>query len=257
MLKIKRWLSSSYGTHQFWYAISFVFALVLFACQKPSNNKKTTQKTTVHESADGYQKNEAKEKSAKFTPVMLGKLSSNDTLQVDLDNSQISWIGRKVTGEHSGSLHLSNGWVVMDKNVLIGGKFIFDMTSISNTDIESPEWKLKLEDHLKSEDFFNVDSFPHVILEIKEHQPLSDDQSTSNNQILADLTIRGIKQELSFPISLQQSGSIFLAEGTVDIDRTLYNIHYKSGKFIEDLGDKLIYDDFTVQFMVQTEGNKK
>ena len=219
-----------------------------------------TPQTTVHESAVGSQKNEAKEKSAKFTPVMLGKLSSNDTLQVDLDKSQISWIGRKVTGKHSGLLHLSNGWVVMDKNGLIGGKFIFDMNSISNTDIESPEWKLKLEDHLKSEDFFNVDSFPNAILEIKEHQPLPDDQSASNNQILADLTIRGIRQELSFPISLQQSDSIFSAvsaEGTVDIDRTLFNIQYKSGKFIENLGDKLIYDDFTVQFMVQTEGNKK
>ena len=240
-----------------WYAISFVFALVLFACQKPSNNKKTTPQTTVHESAVRSQKNKAKETSAKFTPVMLGKLSSYDTLQVDLDKSQISWIGRKVTGEHSGSLHLSNGWVVLAKNVLMGGKFIFDMTSISNTDIESPEWKLKLEDHLKSEDFFNVDSFPMAILEIKEHQRLSDDQSTSNNQILADLTIRGIKQELSFPISLHKSDSIFLAKGTVDIDRTLYNIQYKSGKFIENLGDKLIYDDFTVQFMIQTEGNKK
>ena len=141
----------------------------------------------------------------------------------------------------------------MDKNVLIGGKFIFDMTSISNNDIESPEWKLKLEAHLKSEDFFNVDSFPIAILEIKEHQLLSDDQSASNNQILADLTIRGIKQELSFPIALQQFDSILLAKGIVDIDRTMYNIQYKSGKFIENLGDKLIYDDFTVQFMVQTE----
>ena len=162
-----------------------------------------------------------------------------------------------MTGEHTGTLNLSTGWVVMDKNILVGGKFIFDMTSISNTDIESPEWKLKLEDHLKSEDFFNVDSFPMAILEIKEHQRLSDDQSASNNQILADLTIRGIKQELSFPISFQQSDSIFSAEGILDIDRTLFNIQYKSGKFIADLGDKLIYDDFTVQFMVQTEGNKK
>ena len=191
-----------------------------------------------------------------FCAIFFANLSAKDTLQVDLDNSQISWIGRKVTGEHSGSLHLSNGWVVIDKNALIGGKFIFDMTSITNTDIESPEWKLKLEDHLKSEDFFNVDSFPMAILEIKEHQLLSDDHSASNNQILADLTIRGIKQELSFPISLQQSDSIFLAKGTVDIDRTLYNIQYKSGKFIENLGDKLIYDDFMVKFIVQTEGNK-
>ena len=188
---------------------------------------------------------------------MLNKLTANDTLQVDLDSSKINWTGRKVTGEHTGTLNLSTGWVVMDKNILVGGKLILDMTSISNTDIESPEWKLKLEDHLKSEDFFNVDSFPLAILEIKGHHALSDDQSASNNQILADLTIRGIKQELSFPISLQQSGSIVLAKGKVDIDRTLYNIQYKSGKFIQNLGDKLIYDDFTVQFMVQTEGNKK
>ena len=240
-----------------WFSISFVFALVLFSCQKSSNNKKTTPQTTVHESADGSQKNTTKEKSAKYKPVMFGKLSSNDTLQVDLDNSQISWIGRKVTGEHSGSLHLSKGWVVIDKNVLIGGKFIFDMTSISNTDIESPEWKQKLEDHLKAEDFFYVDSFPQAILEIKGNQAITGDKSVSNNQILADLTIRGIKQELSFPISLQQSNLNFSAEGTVDIDRTLYNIQYKSGKFIENLGDKLIYDDFTVQFMIQTGGKKQ
>ena len=192
-----------------------------------------------------------------FAAVLLGSLAANDTLQVDLENSRINWVGRKVTGEHTGTLNLSSGWVVMNKINLIGGKFIFDMTSISNTDIESPEWKQKLEDHLRAEDFFYVDSFPHATLEIKENQPLSGDKSASNNQILADLTIRGITQELSFPISLQQSDFIFSAEGTVDIDRTLYNIQYQSGKFFEKLGDKLIYDDFTVQFIVQTEVNKQ
>ena len=190
-----------------------------------------------------------------FATFLLGSLLANDTLQVDLDNSQISWVGQKVTGEHTGTLNLYNGWVVMDKTTLIGGKFIFDMTSISNTDIESPEWRLKLESHLKDNDFFAVDSFPYAILEIKGNQAIPDDKSASNNQILADLTIRGITQELSFPISLQQSDSIFSAKGTVDINRTLFNIQYKSGRFFENLGDKLIYDDFTVNFMVKTEGN--
>ena len=192
-----------------------------------------------------------------FSIVFLGISSANDTLQVDLDNSQINWVGRKVTGEHTGTLNLSNGWVVMDKATLVAGKFIFDMTSISNTDIESPEWRQKLENHLKSEDFFYVDSFPQAILEIKGNQAIPGDKAVSNNQILADLTIRGIEQEFSFPISLQQSDSIFSVEGTIEIDRTLYNIQYKSGKFIENLGDKLIYDYFTVQFKVQTEGNKQ
>ena len=192
--------------------------------------------------------------AAIFITVFVSILTATDTLQVDMGNSQIKWIGRKVTGEHSGTLNLSGGWVVLDKNSINSGKFIFDMASISNTDIESPEWKQKLEDHLKSEDFFHTDSFPHAILEIKGRQSLIIENSKKSDQILADLTIRGITHEIKFPFDLTQSQNNFNAEGSVDIDRTLYNIQYKSGKFFDELGDKLIYDNFTVQFMVQTKG---
>ena len=192
--------------------------------------------------------------AAIFITVFVSILTAADTLQVDMENSQIKWIGRKVTGEHSGTLNLSGGWVVLDKNSINSGKFIFDMASISNTDIESPEWKQKLEDHLKSEDFFHTDSFPHAILEIKGSQSLIIENSKKSDQILADLTIRGITHEIKFPFDLTQSQNNFTAEGSVVIDRTLYNIQYKSGKFFDELGDKLIYDNFTVQFMVQTKG---
>ena len=192
--------------------------------------------------------------AAIFITVFVSILTAADTLQVDMENSQIKWIGRKVTGEHSGTLNLSGGWVVLDKNSINSGKFIFDMASISNTDIESPEWKQKLEDHLKSEDFFHTDSFPHAILEIKGRQSLIIEKSKKSDQILADLTIRGITHEIKFPFDLTQSQNNFNAEGSVDIDRTLYNIQYKSGKFFDELGDKLIYDNFTVQFKVQTRG---
>ena len=192
--------------------------------------------------------------AAIFITVFVSILTAADTLQVDMENSQIKWIGRKVTGEHSGTLNLSGGWVVLDKNSINSGKFIFDMASISNTDIESPEWKQKLEDHLKSEDFFHTDSFPHAILEIKSLQLVFVENSKKSDQILADLTIRGITHEIKFPFDLTQSQNNFNAEGSVDIDRTLYNIQYKSGKFFDELGDKLIYDNFTVQFMVQTKG---
>ena len=192
--------------------------------------------------------------AAIFITVFVSILTAADTLQVDMENSQIKWIGRKVAGEHSGTLNLSGGWVVLDKNSINSGKFIFDMASISNTDIESPEWKQKLEDHLKSEDFFHTDSFPHAILEIKGRQSLIIENSKKSDQILADLTIRGITHEIKFPFDLTQSQNNFNAEGSVDIDRTLYNIQYKSGKFFDELGDKLIYDNFTVQFMVQTKG---
>ena len=180
-------------------------------------------------------------------------ITANDTLFVDIENSDIDWIGRKVAGEHTGTLNLAEGWVIMQEDSIIGGKFIFDMTSINNTDIESPEWKKKLENHLMAEDFFFADSFPHTILEIKNHHHTIDDKSENIDQIIADLTIRGITHEITFPLQISQANSRFSAEGIIEIDRTLFNIRYKSGTFFEDLGDRMIYDDFTVQFRVQTK----
>jgi len=180
-------------------------------------------------------------------------ITASDTLYVNLENSKINWTGRKVTGEHTGTLNLADGWIIIQQDYLMGGKLIFDMTSINNTDLESPEWKKKLEDHLMAKDFFFADSFPHAVLEIKNHPQILDDNSKTYNQLIADLTIRGITHEINFPLEISQTKSIHNAEGTIDIDRTLFNIRYKSGTFFEDLGDRMIYDDFTVQFSVQTK----
>ena len=180
-------------------------------------------------------------------------ITANDTLFVDIENSDIDWIGRKVTGEHTGTLNLADGWIIMQQDSLMGGKLIFDMTSINNTDLESPEWKKKLEDHLMAEDFFFVDSFPHANLEIKNHRQIVDESSEVNNQIIANLTIRGITHEIIFPLEISQSKSIYYAEGTIDINRTLFNINYKSGTLFENLGDRMIYDNFTIQFSLQTK----
>ena len=180
-------------------------------------------------------------------------ITANDTLFVNLENSKINWTGRKVTGEHTGTLNLADGWIIMQQDSLMGGKLIFDMTSINNTDLESPEWKEKLEKHLMAEDFFFVDSFPHANLEIKNHRQTVDESSEENNQIIANLTIRGITHEIIFPLEISQSKSIYYAEGTIDINRTLFNINYKSGTLFENLGDRMIYDNFTIQFSLQTK----
>ena len=185
--------------------------------------------------------------------VLVTLITASDTLYINVDSSTINWIGRKVTGEHSGTLNLSKGWVVMQEGSIIGGKFIFDMTSIKNTDIESPEWKEKLEKHLMAEDFFFTDSFPHAILEIKDHSQIVKYNTEINNRIIADLNIRGITHEINFPLEISQVQSIFYTEGTIDINRTIFNIRYKSGTFFDGLGDRMIYDDFTVQFSLQTK----
>ena len=68
--------------------------------------------------------------------------------------------------------------------------------------------------------------------------------------VSADLTICGITHAISFPYQLEKSDSTLIAIGLVDVDRTLYNIKYKSGTYFFDLGDKIIYDEFTIKFKV-------
>ncbi len=218
-------------------AIISVFMVVIFiGCNKDLKNQQTSTTEKAPAAAD-----------------LVTVITANDTLIVDLENSTISWIGRKVTGEHSGTLNLSDGFVIWNGKSITGGKLTFDMTSIQNTDIESPKWKQKLENHLKAGDFFHTDSFPHAILEIKRQTTIMKENKTIHEGVIADLTIRGMTHEIKFPFILTQSKNILIGEGSVDIDRTLYNIQYKSGKFFDDLGDRLIYDDFTAQFRVQTK----
>ena len=189
--------------------------------------------------------------SEPFIPI--ASVLQADTIWVDILQSQIEWIGRKITGEHSGTLSLEEGWITINDSTLIGGKLIFDMTSIKNTDIESPDWSLKLDRHLKSNDFFNVDSFPMAILDIKKNHSISEKNNLGFTYLVsADLTIRGITHTVSLPCQLEKTDSTLSAIGSVDIDRTLYNIKYKSGTYFFDLGDKIIYDDFTINFTVHT-----
>jgi hypothetical protein len=47
----------------------------------------------------------------------------------------------------------------MKDDEILGGEFALNMGTIANQDIESPEYKKKLEDHLKSDDFFNKKRF--------------------------------------------------------------------------------------------------
>ena len=171
---------------------------------------------------------------------------ADDTLNVDIESSQLNWIGKKVTGEHSGNISLSNGWVIINNGIPVNGFFEIDMTTITTTDIESPEWSLKLNNHLKDNDFFAVDSFPNASLKL-----LSSTIDKNNSLLIhstADLTIRGITNSIVIPFKLNKNKMIFSAKGSVDIDRTMYNVKYKSDKFFEGLGDNMIYDNFTITF---------
>jgi len=173
---------------------------------------------------------------------------------IDLNKSQVEWLGKKITGQHNGNLQLEKGVVEIDNGTLTGGRFVFDMKSIKVLDIEDSKWNKKLEKHLKNDDFFGVKQYPFAVFEITSVVPLKkagpDDE---NYELKGELTIKGITHTVGFMSRVDVKSKHSSASGTIIVDRTLYGIRYKSGKFFDGLGDKAIYDDFAISFEVVTK----
>lgn len=160
--------------------------------------------------------------------------------KVDLSQSKVNWTGRKITGEHSGTIQLTEGKLILDGDKLSGGSFTIDMASIKNTDITDVESSQDLTGHLKSEDFFATEKYPEARFVITKVSPSANKLS----QITGNLTIKGITKEVQFPATIQAEGDKIKATAKIVVDRTLYDIRYGSGSFFDDLGDKAIDNNF-------------
>ncbi len=155
--------------------------------------------------------------------------------EVDAAKSTVSWKAYKVTGSHNGTVDLKSGALMFEGDKLTGGEFVVDMPTLVSTDLEG-ESKGKLEGHLKSDDFFGVESHPGAKL------VFTDVKASGKNsyEVIGDLTIKGITKAVTFDVSIYGSK----ATATLKVDRANYDVKYGSGSFFEDLGDKTIYDEF-------------
>ena len=157
-----------------------------------------------------------------------------ETFTVDAKRSSIDWIGRKVTGQHTGKLNITSGELVFSGKAVKGGAFVIDMTSLTS-DNE------KLTGHLKTDDFFSVEKNPVSKFEITKVTAAGSDRVN----ITGNLVIKGISESVSFPATVKKQGnSVVAAAKGVKINRTKYNIRYGSKSFFNDIGDKAIDDEF-------------
>lgn len=155
------------------------------------------------------------------------------------ENSKLKWEGKKVGGSHDGIIYLKSGTLKMNKSKIKSGKFVIDMKSMVNKDISNEKYRAKLENHLKSDDFFSVDEFPEAVLEITEESKFKDNKA----HVHANLTIKGITKPVHFNVMKEDN----MLKSKITVDRSKYNVKYGSKSFFKNLGDKLIYDDFTIE----------
>lgn len=168
------------------------------------------------------------------------------------DGSTVTWVGKKVSGQHDGTVKLKEG--TLDPAAKgEKGRFVIDMKTIDCSDLKGQdEWKKKLEDHLKSADFFNVDKFPEASLVVKELAADAKDKTKYTAQ--GDLTIKGITKPISFPATIVEKDGKVNVKSEFKVNRIDWDVRYNSGKFFDpkQLGDKLIYDD--IEFKVDLSG---
>lgn len=179
-----------------------------------------------------------------FTPPAVKKAAT--TYTVDTKSTIATWLGKKVTGQHTGNISISKGTVTGDGKNITGGTIEFDMNSITSTDLTDPEWNAKLIGHLKSDDFFSVEKNPTAKFEITK----AVFKSGNDYDITGKLTIKGITNEITFPALIKMDSKTLVTVAKITVNRTKFDIKYGSASFFESIGDKAINDDFELNVNV-------
>lgn len=184
---------------------------------------------------DGYTDQEVGNGTAAVVPM-------EDGTYVFLpDSSSFAWTGKKVGGQHNGLVKIESGNVTVVGNELKSGEFKVNMSTIQVLDLTGED-KANLEGHLKSPDFFAVDSFPASTFVIKEIKRM--DENTFS--VTGDLTIKGITNEIRFPATAKFDGKQLNVSADFMIDRTKWGIRFKSKSFFPEFADKFIYDEINI-----------
>ena len=170
--------------------------------------------------------------------------AADATYNIVQDESSLMWTGREVsTSSHYGTINFTSGQFEISDGLISQGEFLVDMTSITVQDLTGGS-KERLEGHLRSDDFFSVESFPTAHLYISSSEVISNGKWMVNGF----LTIKDISHPVLFEMANTEDGW----NANLVFDRSKYNVKFRSGTFFENLGDKLIYDDIELKINLKT-----
>ena len=164
---------------------------------------------------------------------------------VNPSKSLVKWAGKKIVGSNTeGTILVSKGSLGFSNKELKAGEITMDATSIAS-EKASP----RLVAHLKNADFFDVEKYPTATFVVGS---MKIDKGVS--QISGKLTIKGITKDLSFPAEVTYGKDVVVAKAVgVKVNRTLYDVKYKSGSLFSGLGDGAIEDNFVLDITLVAE----
>ena len=198
-----------------------------------------------HGEGEGHSDNNA---SAATTAVVAQAESGlTGTYEITPQNAKFGWIGKKVTGQHSGTI-IAKGKTSFENGAITAGEIVIDMKSIQVTDIKDEESNADLRGHLMNADFFDVENYPIAKLSIGGSQ-MTDPQGMYAFE--GKLTLKDKTTSVKGEYKLSEAEGAYLLQGGFSFDRAEHDVKYNSESFFSDLGDKVIYDQVPVSFEVK------
>ena len=144
-------------------------------------------------------------------------------------------------------VYVSKGEFLIENGELMGGIVEVDMNTIEDKKHGRDN---KLVNHLKDPDFFEVEKFPFSTIAITRVASINDE----NKKVTGNLTIKGITHPVTFPAQVEIKEGIVKANGKLVIDRTLWDVRYKSGKFYDNLANQTMSD--SIEFHMKIVARK-
>lgn len=151
------------------------------------------------------------------------------------DGSTITWVGSKVTGSHDGGFNEFDGEIV----VVDGDPAKSTVTvNIDATSIWADNDRLT--GHLKSDDFFAVETYPTATFQSTSIEKTEDGYAVTGN-----LDLHGVVKSVTFPAQITVDGDSVSAQAEFVLKRFDWGIVYP-GK-----PDDLIRDEVVINLNLQ------
>jgi polyisoprenoid-binding protein YceI len=173
--------------------------------------------------------------------------ASTEATTYKLNSGTVNWVGSKPIGSsHNGTIMIKSGSFSVENGNISAGNFVIDMNSLSNQDLkDNPDKKAKLEGHLKSDDFFAVETYPTSTFEITKVEAVNDG-GDATHKITGNLTMRGISKQITFPANVSiQENMLSAVTPSFTINRTLWDVNFNAS-VLGTVGDALISDDIAL-----------
>ena len=196
-----------------------------------------------------------KETAESNQPKQTEQISDATIYNLDKEQSNIDWRGYKIfksqNTSHFGTMNFSEGEISVKNGAIVSGKFVADTKSLTNIDLaDDKEASEKLNQHLKSVDFFDVEKYPTAVFELTKVTPT--EQGDYNSTLEGNLTIKDQTKQVSFNANVKVTDEqITISTEPTDINRQDFNVN-----FLSPVENGILKNEITLQISVKANVKK-